>query len=67
MANNTMLQVNARDPSYRLEYSRSLSQLGRNEEALKQAVLGQTLNPIDRRFEHLTSRIRQEIRLGHAR
>ena len=56
------LKAEARDPNYRLEYSQVLSQLGRNDEALEQAILGKTLNPSDGRFERLTSRIRQAMR-----
>ncbi len=56
------LQQRSRDAGYRLEYSRSLHRLGKNDEALRQAVLGQTLNPIDKRFERLAAEIRSEIR-----
>jgi tetratricopeptide (TPR) repeat protein len=61
------LRLHTRDPSYRLEYAQSLVRVGRNDEALQQAMLGQSLNPVDRRFEHLTVRIRQEIRRGGRR
>jgi hypothetical protein len=63
----TALRADAHNAGYRLEYSQSLSRLGRNDEALKQAVLGQTLNPVDKRFERLTARIRQQIRTGSRR
>ena len=51
-----------RDPDYRLEYSRVLSKLGRNQEALDQAVLAQTLNPTDERLAHWCRKVRAEIR-----
>ena len=59
------LKVHTRDPSYRLEYCQSLYRVGRNDEALKQAVLGQTLYPVDKRFERWTAQIRRDIRLGN--
>lgn len=58
----TALRLDTRDPGYRLEYSRSLHELGRHQEALRQAVLGQTLYPVDRRFKHLAARIRRASR-----
>lgn len=60
----TALRYSTRDANYRLEYSRSLQQAGRADEALKQSILGQTLNPVDKRFQHLISQLRQEIRLS---
>jgi O-antigen ligase len=61
------LRADSLDPGYRLEYSQSLRRVGRIDEALKQAVLGKTLNPMDDRFERLASSIRQELRLGKRR
>lgn len=51
-----------RDAHYRLRYSESLFRLGRNEEALRQAVLGKSLNPGDERFTKIAQMIRSEAR-----
>ncbi len=61
------LRAQSREPSYRLEYSQSLRRLGKNDEALRQAVLGQTLNPVDKRFQRLAAQIRHDIRYGNHR